>query len=182
MCITLNDKRIFFGGSFLKLEKIWGLYLFYKFDKCDYQVFYSLQKISYLSGIEGWCFPVEHEGIWNQVVWAWWVCQPAWGKGLRDKSSWTRSYREMSLADTDFALKARLTFLSFLIIKLVRLPTRKIGCDAWKKNPCQKVKTAKWNTQNKTHFWTCHIPWFVKNTTCLVSFSPIAQTRIWNQL
>lgn len=55
-----------------------------------------------------------------------------------DKSSWTRSYREMSLADTDFALKARLTFLSFLIIKLVRLPTRKIGCDAWKRNLCPK--------------------------------------------
>ena len=44
----------------------------------------------------------------------------------------------MTLADTDFALKARLTFLSFLIIKLVRLPTRKIGCDAWKRNPCPK--------------------------------------------
>lgn len=46
----------------------------------------------------------------------------------------------MSLADTDFALKARLTFLSFLIIKLVRLPTRKIGCDDWKRNLSEKLK------------------------------------------
>lgn len=101
--------------------------------------FFFLYK-RYLSGIEGWCFAVEHEGTGNQVVWVWWVCQPAWGKGLRDKSSWTRSYREMSLADTDFALKARLTFLSFLIIKLVRLPTRKIGCDDWKRNLSEKLK------------------------------------------